>query len=174
MIDEETPYAPPKSALEDLSLPEMIVKPTKMQRLFRVVLFPVLLPMIATVLYSVILFFAGYLDIKVRSFTIEDLIYRYVIFFLQTMLQSFIFSLILEFFLLTNRNKNIYSLCGGFLIGFSVTLLAYILGFKGVVNERDIIYMSMIIVAYTVSSYLTTLILNRHISYYNKKIVQAA
>lgn len=168
MIDEN-PYAPPKSVLEDFGQPEMIVKPTKMQRLFRVVLFPVLLPMIATVLYSVILFFAGYLDIKVRSFTIEDLIYRYVMWFLLTMLQSFIFSLILEFFLLTNRNKNIYSLCGGFLIGFSVTLLVYIFGFKGVLNEIDIIYMSMIIVACTVSSYLTTLILNRHISYYNKK-----
>ncbi|MBR1818928.1 MAG: hypothetical protein IJ780_02210, partial [Neisseriaceae bacterium] len=129
MIDEENPYAPPKSSLEDFSQPEIMIEPTNLQRLVRFILDPFLLPTIATVIYSVILFFAGYLDIKVRSFTIEDLIYRYVMFFLQTMLQSFIFSLILEFFLLTNRNKNIYSLCGGFLIGFSVTLLAYIFGF---------------------------------------------
>ena len=34
MIDEENPYAPPKSTL-DLGQPEMIAKPTKMQRLFQ-------------------------------------------------------------------------------------------------------------------------------------------
>ncbi|MBQ1837833.1 MAG: hypothetical protein II131_04715, partial [Neisseriaceae bacterium] len=51
MIDEENPYAPPKSTLEDFRQPETMVKPTKMQRLVRVVLFPVLLPLIATVLW---------------------------------------------------------------------------------------------------------------------------
>ncbi|MBQ1837634.1 MAG: hypothetical protein II131_03685, partial [Neisseriaceae bacterium] len=84
-----------------------------------------------------------------------------------------VFSLILEFILLRNRNKNIYSLWGGSLIGFSVILFLYIIDNEKI-TMRDMIYFSMIIISFTISSYLTTLILNRHISYYNKKIVQAA
>ncbi|MBO7380247.1 MAG: hypothetical protein J6U05_01050, partial [Neisseriaceae bacterium] len=169
MIDEN-PYAPPKSVLEDFGQPEMIVKPTKMQRLFRVVLFPVLLPVIATVLYSIIHLLVAYLGIDVSKFKIAETPKTiYFVFSVLTMLQSIIFSLILEFSLLNNRNKNTYSLWGGFLIGFSAMFFAYIVIVKGVVNKRDITELCMMVVTLTYSSYLISLILNRHISYYNKK-----
>ena len=168
MIDEN-PYAPPKSVLEDFGQPEMIVKPTKMQRLVRVVLFPVLLPVIAVILYSFLYWSIEFFYKGLGKFELKDIKFAYLIFLTLTIIQSIIFSLILEFSLLNNRNKNIYSLWGGFLIGISVVLFMYLVVFKSEVKNRDIVGFCAITVAITYSSYLTTLILNRHISYYNKK-----
>ena len=166
MIDEN-PYAPPKSTLEDFRQPEIIAKPTKMQRLFRVVLFPVLLPIIATVLYPFLHLFIAFL-INFDKFRLSDIRIFYLLIFAITIIQSIIFSLILEFALLNSRNKNIYSLWGGFLISISVVLFLYIITDE-TIQIRDMIYFAMIIISLTISSYLTTLILNAHISYYNRK-----
>ncbi|MBR3425614.1 MAG: hypothetical protein IKG79_06210, partial [Neisseriaceae bacterium] len=86
-----------------------------------------------------------------------------------TIIQSILFSLFLEFHLFNNKNKNVYSLWGGFFIAISVVLFLYIAVFKNEIRNDDIIGFCVIIGLLTISSYLTTLILNKHISYYNKK-----
>ncbi|MBQ9259909.1 MAG: hypothetical protein IJ187_08690 [Neisseriaceae bacterium] len=134
MIDEN-PYAPPKSALEDFRQPEIMVEPTNMQRLVRVVLFPVLLPVIAVILYSFLHWSIEFFYKGLGKFELKDIKFAYLIFLTLTIIQSIIFSLILEFSLLNNRNKNIYSLLGGFLIGISVVLFMYLVVFKSEVKK---------------------------------------
>ena len=164
MIDEN-PYAPPKSVLEDFGQPEMIVKPTKMQRLFRVVLFPVVFALILTIVWSISsLFLNLILEIHIYGLlSLRETFYFYlgVLFF--TCIQSTLFSFVLEFFISTIKSRKIYSLLGGFLIIFP-----WILVISMDANKSSLYYSILIFIA-MLSSFLTTLILNAHISYYNKK-----
>ena len=168
MIDEN-PYAPPKSSLEDFSQLEIMVEPTNMQRLVRFILYPFLLPAVATVLGVFIFYSIGFFYEKTGEFKLEYFKYAYLTFLLLTIIQSILFSLFLEFHLFNNKNKNVYSLWGGFFIAISVVLFLYIAVFKNEIRNDDIIGFCVIIGLLTISSYLTTLILNKHISYYNKK-----
>ena len=92
MIDEN-PYAPPKSVLEDFGQPEMIVKPTKMQRLFRVVLFPVLCALIFTILGSMSSLFLRVLNINIFGVvsSLRELFYLYLAIYLFLGIQSTLF-----------------------------------------------------------------------------------
>lgn len=168
MIDEN-PYAPPKSSLEDFSQPEIMVEPTNMQRLVRFILYPFLLPTIATVIDLFIHYGIWFFYKKIGKFELEHFKYAYLLFFTLTIIQSILFSLFLEFYLFNNKNKKVYSLWGGFFIAFSLVLFIYLVILKGEIRSKDIIGFCAVIVSITYSSYLTTLILNKHISYYNKK-----
>lgn len=166
MIDEENPYAPPQSTL-DLGQPEMIAKPTKMQRLVRVVLFPVLFSVISTILYFMTWeLIYNLMILKQNLFSVENLFLSFFVIFAFTFIQSIFFSLTMEFILLTNYYKKIYSLLFAcwvilpFVIFFLIT---------GNINQRDIVYLTHAFPVFIISSFIVCLILNRHISYYNKK-----
>ena len=164
MIDEN-PYAPPKSVLEDFGQPEMIVKPTKMQRLVRVVLFPVVLALIFTILFLVSsLFFKLIFRIHgvLYVFPVRDIPIYYVVILVITGIPSIFVSFVMEFFIKTIKNRKIYSLFSSFLIVFSFILLYP-------EHENKVLFYPVLLVIATLSSYLTTIILNKHISYYNKK-----
>ena len=164
MIDEN-PYAPPKSVLEDFGQPEIIAKPTKMQRLFRVVLFPALFALISTVLWSISFLFLRVLNINIFGVvsSLREFFYLYLAIYLFLGIQSTLFSIVMEFFIIGIKNRKIYSLLGGFLIIFPIILI------MSIHENKSSLFYSILIVIPMLSSFLTILILNRHISYYNKK-----
>ncbi|MBR3483028.1 MAG: hypothetical protein IKH45_09160 [Neisseriaceae bacterium] len=166
MTEEENPYAPPKST--DFRLPEQEFKPTKGQKIARIVLGTLLVPLLMII---VVFLFATLLGVDYRqtldiSFFLFFVVVLVGIYFM-TIVQSFLFSLTLEKYCSTIGKKIICSFIFAIIIAITAPLLVIWLG-----GNPTHTFLHMAIGAFMgllPATMITALILHAHRKYYEKR-----
>ncbi|MBO4575685.1 MAG: hypothetical protein J5680_01100 [Neisseriaceae bacterium] len=166
MTEEENPYAPPKST--DFRLPEQSFLPTKGQRITRIVLGTLLVPLLMVVELFLIVG-DEYREIADIPFLLLFLIILIVVYIL-TIVQSFLFAFVLEKYCPSIFKK---IMCIFVFTLFIVITLPFIIATL-LPNHS---FSRMAIGAFMTAlpaTMMTALILHAHYKYYEKKYLKAA
>ena len=163
MTEEENPYAPPKSS--DFRLPENAYQPTKGQKIARIVLGTLLVPLL-------MFLFAMLLGVDYRrTLDISFFVIVLVDFYFMTIVQCFLFSWALEKYCPSIEKKIICVFIFSMIIAIMIPFLVIDLS-----NPAPAFFHMMIGSFMTAlpATIITALLLHAHYQYYKKKYFQAA
>ena len=166
-MTEENPYAPPKSI--DFRLPEQDYQPTKGQKIMRVILGTLCVPLLMAVIeVGVLIGVSLVVNYQLRFFItfIAIFVGLYVI----SIVPNIIFAWVLEKYCPTVGKKIICAVIFSIIIATTVGLISLFL------PDEHSFFAAMMgtLIAALPATIITALILNAHYKYYKRKYFQAA
>lgn len=166
MTEEENPYAPPKST--DFRLPEQTYQPSKGQKITRIVLGTLLVPLLMVIILFMVIGNEYREILNIPFFLLFLIIWISMNIF--TIVQSFLFSFVLEKYCPSILKKMLCAFLFTILIVITVPFIIATIS-----PNHSFLYMTIgAFMATLPATMITALILHAHHKYYEKKYFQAA